>query len=148
MIEGDVLVDAVRQVYEANRHVVSVDPEFLANGAMTLIAFDKRLHPVGWVGCNLHCRQLARAFCRRNFDPADKDKSQGDLFSDALQDRYPARPRRGHEPEYILRDHLGEDDRWYNVDRLRSAAAALLRHATALESETLATYGPRKDRAA
>lgn len=152
MNEGDALADAVRRMYEINRFVVAIDPEFLANGAMEIIRFDKALHPVGWVGCNLHCRQLARAFCRRNFDTAAAalagEVVNGDLFPDTLQDRYPRQPQKGKEPEYVLRDHLSEDDRWFNIDRLRSAAGALQRHARALESETLATFGPRKGKAA
>jgi hypothetical protein len=139
-------------MYEINRFVVAIDPEFLANGAMDIIRFDKSVHPVGWVGCNLHCRQLARAFCRRNFDAAAHALSDaainGELFPDTLQDRYPRQLQKGKEPEYVLRDHLSEDDRWFNIDRLRSAAQALQKHARALETETLATYGPRKGRAA
>lgn len=152
MSEGDILADAVRQMYEINRLTVSIDPEFLANGAMEIIRFDKSLHPIGWVGCNLHCRQLARAFCRRNFDAAASALSgeavNGELFPDALQERYPRQPQKGKDPYYTLRDHLSEDDRWYNIDRLRAAAFALQKHANALETETKATFGPRKDRAA
>jgi len=150
--EGDILADAVRRMYEINHFVVSIDPEFLANGAMEIISFDKETHPVGWVGCNLHCRQLARAFCRRNFDTAAAaiagEAVNGELFPETLQDRYPRQPRKDKEPVYVLRDHLSEEDRWYNIDRLRSAASALLKHARALEIETLATFGPRKDQAA
>ena len=152
MSEGDILANAVRQMYEINRNVVAIDPEFLANGAMDIIQFDKSLHPVGWVGCNLHCRQIARGFCRRNFDPAAAALSgevvNGELFSDVLQERYPRQPQKGREPEYVLRDHLREDDCWYNIDRLRSAASALQKHSNALETETKARFGPRKDRAA
>jgi len=152
MNEGDVLADAVRRMYEINRFVVAIDPEFLANGAMEIIRFDKSLHPVGWVGCNLHCRQIARAFCRRNFDSAAAalagELVNGDLFPDTLQERYPRIPQKNKVPMYVLREQLSEDERWYNIDRLRHAAKALQKHARALESETLATFGPRKDRAA
>ena len=152
MSEGDVLADAVRRMYEINRFVVAIDPEFLANGAMEIIRFDKSLHPVGWVGCNLHCRQIARAFCRRNFDAAAAALSgepvNGELFPDTLQERYPRQPQKGKEPEYVLREHLSEDDRWFNIDRLRGTALALQKHARALEIETEATFGPRKGRAA
>ena len=151
MNEGDALADAVRRMYEINHLVISIDPEFLANGAMEIIRFDKSLHPVGWFGCNLHCRQLARAFCRRNFDTAAAalaGEVNGDLFPETLQERYPKRPQKGKDPMYVLRAHLGEDDRWYNIDRLRSAALALQKHARALEIETEETFGPRKDHAA
>jgi hypothetical protein len=152
MSEGAELVDAVRRVYDINRNVVAIDPEFLANHAMEILRFDKSIHPVGWLGCNLHMRQIARAFCRRNFDTAAAalagEAVNGDLFPDTLQDRYPRQSQKGQEPVYVLREHLSEDDRWFNIDRLRSAALALQKHARALEIETEATFGPRKDRAA
>jgi hypothetical protein len=152
MNEGDVLADAVRRMYEINRFVVAIDPEFLANGAMEIIRFDKTLHPVGWFGCNLHCRQIARAFCRRNFDASASalagEAINGDLFPDTLQDRYPRILQKGKEPMYVLREHLSEADRWFNIDRLGSTAQALQRHARALETETVAQFGPRKDQAA
>jgi hypothetical protein len=151
MSEGEELVAAVRRVYDINRLKVSINPEFLANGAMDIIGFDKSIHPTGWVGCNLHLRQVARAFCRRNFEPveiAEATAVNGDLFSDDLQDRYPKHTQKGQEPEYVLRDHLGEHDRWFNIDRMRGAAGALLRHADALQTETVKTFGPRKDKAA
>jgi hypothetical protein len=150
--EGSELYDAVRRVYEINRSVVSIDPEFLANGAMEIIRFDKSLHPLGWVGCNMHLRQLARAFCRRNFDPAaaamEDNYVVGDLFHDTLQNRYPRKPLPGHAPEYVLREHLTEVERWFNIDRMRGASRALQRHSDALETETLAEFGPRKNHAA
>lgn len=150
MNEGDVLADAVRQMYEINHRVVAIDPEFLANGAMDIIGFGKSLHPVGWLGCNLYCRQLARAFCRRNFDAAAHagEAVNGELFPDTLQDRYPCIPQKGKDPTYVLREHLSEADRWFNIDRLRVVASALQKHARALEIETEAMFGPRKDRAA
>jgi len=156
MSEGEELVAAVRRVYDNNRDIVSIRPEFLADLAMDLIGFDKSIHPVGWVGCNLHLRQVARAFCRRNFLPEERALAAAaragaaipGLFDDDLQDRYPRRTQTEQEPEYVLREHLSEDDRWFNIDRMRSAAGALLGHADALQTETVETFGPRKDKAA
>jgi len=151
MSESQELVTAIRRVYDINRNVVSISPEFLANGAMDIIKFDKSIHSTGWVGCNLHLRQIARAFCRRNFEPVDIAEAgiiNGDLFLDDLQDRYPKQIQKGQEPEYVLRDHLGEIDRWFNIDRMRAAAGALLRHADALRNETVEKFGPRKEKAA
>ncbi len=151
MSEGAELVDAVRRVYDINRNVVSIDPEFLANGAMEIIRFDRSTHRLGWVGCNLHLREVARSFCRRNFDHAAdalERSLQGEMFAETLQDRYPRKRRRGedHPPEYILRDYLTEDDRWFNIDRLRSASTALVKHSDALETETVKLFGKRKRR--
>ena len=145
MKENNELTDAVRRVYEINRNVVSLDPGFLADGAMEIIGFAQATHPVGWLGCHLHLRQLARAYCRRNFEaPADgAGERQGFLPLDALQDRYPRRPVPDQEPVYVLREHLTEDDRWFNIARLRQSAAALLRHADALQAETEQLFGSR-----
>ena len=156
MSEGEELVAAIRRVYDINRLVVSISPEFLANGAMNIIGFDKSIHPTGWIGCNLHLRQVARAFCRRNFLPEERALAAAaragaaipGLFSDDLQDRYPRRTQPEQDPEYVLRAHLSEDDRWFNIDRMRGAAEALLQHADALENETVETFGPRRDKAA
>lgn len=152
MSEGEELVAAVRRVYDINHRVVSINPEFLADAAMDIIGFDKSIHRLGWLGCNLHLRQVARAFCRRNFDPAamatEFAAGTRDMFDDTLQDRYPRRTQKGREPEYVLRDHLSEDDRWFNIDRMRGTARALQRHSDALEGETVEVFGPRKDTAA
>ena len=115
-----------------------------------IIRFAKSLHPVGWTGCNMHCRQIARSFCRRNFDPAEAAiesvSRQIDFFPDTLQDRYPRKHTKGQEPVYVLRDHLTEDDRWDNIDRMRKAAVALRKHADALETETRQLFGPPRGR--
>ena len=151
MSESAELVDAVRRAYEINHRVIAIDPEFIANGAMEIIRFSKSLHPVGWVGCNLHCRQLARAFCRRNFDPTDDAERralQGEIFGDTLQDRYPRKRGPGEDPEYVLRDHLTEDDRWTQIERMRKQSRALQRHSDALETETRQLFGPPRGRAA
>ena len=153
MSESAELAEAVRRAYEINRNVVAIDPEFIANGAMEIIRFARSLHPVGWVGCNMHCRQLARAFCRRNFDPVeaaiDNLTIQGEFFPDTLQDRYPRkRQKPGEEPVYVLRDHLTEEDRWEAISRMRKTSRALQRHSDALETETRQLFGPPRGRAA
>jgi len=65
-----------------------------------------------------------------------------------LKTRYPTPAKSEDEVEYVLRDHLSEDDRWFNIDRMRRAADALLRHADALRNETVEKFGPRKEKAA
>lgn len=147
--ETERLYDAVRRMYDINHNQVSIGAAFLADGAMGIIGFPKDLHAVGWVGCNFHLRQVARSFCRRNFVHHTKDNPQADLF-DGLQDRYPRKPLKDsesgeeREPEYVLRDHLTMDDRWYNFDMLMRSAHARLKHARALEEETIKLFGARE----
>jgi hypothetical protein len=124
---------------------------------MEIIKFRYTLHNAGWYGCYQHMLQLARGQLRGRFDPEARAEAyisgQSELFDDALQDRYPRRPRRDRngvwsEPEYVLREHLAEDDCWFNIDRLEHTAVALTRHQRALREETVERFGPRKGRAA
>ena len=151
------LTDAIQQMYDINKNVVSIDPEFLADGAMDIIGFvylkapetrEEYSHNAVWYGCNQHLRQMARAYCRGKFDPAVKAAAaamgQGELIGEVLQDRYPVKTRKGQEPTYVLRDHLSEIDRWFNIDRMEGTARALVKHRNALETETVTLFGPRK----
>jgi hypothetical protein len=62
-----------------------------------------------------------------------------------LKTRYPTPAKSEDDVEYVLREHLSENDRWFNIVRMRNTAAALVRHADALEAETVTKFGPRKD---
>lgn len=121
----------VAMVYDKHRERDTVSPSWLATEVMVEIAFPRDLHPVGYLGCHLQVRQIARAFCRRKYEPLDE---QDDLFSGALQHRYPKAGSDRDNPEYILLDSLTERDVDFNVGRLRSEAAAKLAHADALEA--------------
>lgn len=155
--DRDALSDAVANEVESSKGSVSVSPDKIAAGAMRFIRFDYGTHNAGWYGCYQHMLQLARERLRGRYDTAAQAKAytegQSDMFGDTLQDRYPRQPKRlpggaWAEPEYILREHLGEDDRWFNIDRLRHVSVAAARHRNALEAETVRLFGPRKDRAA
>jgi hypothetical protein len=155
--DRDALSDAIGQMIDVQKSKDSVAPDSIATGAMELIKFRYDLHNAGWYGCYMHMLQMARERLRGRFDPAARAAAfvagQTELFDDALQDRYPRRPRREtdgswSEPEYVLRDKLSEDDCWYNIDRLDHTAGALLRHRDAFRTETLTRFGPRKGRAA
>lgn len=152
--DRDVLSDAIGRMIDIQRNAVSVSPDHIASGAMQLICFDYATHNAGWYGCYQHLLQIARDRLRGRFDPKARAEAyisgQSELFDDALQDRYPVRPRRNFdgawcEPEYVLREHLSEDDCWFNVDRLEHTARALTRHRNALREETEKRFGPRKE---
>jgi len=83
---------------------------------------------------------LARKLLGKRFD-TDGDESSaynGDLFSGALQHRYPLPRGNGEEPVYKLRSKLTKEERAWNADQLRKSASARLEHADALEAEGMA----------
>lgn len=133
--EGKLLYDTIRSVYASHSDRPSVMPAWLATETMIVIGFPRDLHPLGYLGCHLQLRQIARSFCRKNFDPAET--IENDLFPDTLQPRYPKHfyvSSSEKEPEYVLLDLLEKSDVEFNVDRLRREARAKLRHADALEA--------------
>ncbi len=144
---------AIEAVYDINRNAISLSAEWLASVAMDEIGFAKSLHSAGHYGCEMHLREIARDFLRGKHDPATRAARalatglQADMFPETLQDRYPRRPVKGQVHEYIQRDHLSEDDRWYNIFQMRKTSSALTKHSNALEAETVHLFGPRKDAA-
>jgi hypothetical protein len=130
--EGSELYAVIRGVYERHRDQPSINPTWLATEAMVSIEFDRTMHDLGWIGCHLQFRQIARSFCRRHFDPTEAVET--DLFPETLQDRYPLQVQApGEEPQYVLLNLLNEADARFNIARLRKEAEAKLRHADALE---------------
>lgn len=150
--EGGELYAVIRDIYNSHRDQPSVNPIWLANEAMQAIRFEREMHDLGWIGCNLQFRQIARSFCRGNFDPVERAEScaGADLFPDTLQERYPLRPKAGEEAEYVLLGSLPDTDATYNIDRMRRASLALQRHSDALEAFVRARRGavPLADNAA
>lgn len=154
--DRDALSDAIGRMIDINKNSVSIAPDWIAKGAMEIIRFDYGVHPAGWYGCYQHMLQMSRERLRGRFDPEERARlyisGQSEMFGDTLQERYPRAPRREPDgewadPEYVQRDHLTEDDRWHNVDRLRHVSVATARHCDALEAETEHLFGPRKDAA-
>jgi hypothetical protein len=133
--EGSELYAVIRNVCDSHKDQPSLNPVWLATEAMAVIGFTRELHELGWIGCHLQFRQIARTFCRKHFDPAEAAAS--DLFQETLQERYPRRDiskAANIEPEYVLLDLLEAEDIHYNIARLRAEAAAKLKHADALEA--------------
>ena len=128
--------EMVERVYELRRSQVRVSPSWLATEVMQMLDPERSSHPIEYAMAHLQFRQLARAaFAGRWEKPASGSRTeQHDLFPD-LQTRYPIGNRsEGQEPEYVLLEHMTEDDVAFNVARLRSEARAKMAHADALEA--------------
>lgn len=137
--EAAELWGVISAIGELSRARSSISPAWMATEAMQRIEFPRDLHPVGYIGCHLTFRQIAREWLRKKFDPtaaAVAADTTEEMFPETLQDRYPLRPRPREEPVYVLLRDLPDGDLAYNVRRMRSAALALQKHADALE-----TYG-------
>lgn len=137
---------AEEQLYAETRRVIDgqgdkpeVSPAWIATHVMCAIEFRPALHHLGYAGCHLQIRQVARQELRKRHDPPAKIKDaletgQDELFSDVLQDRYPRRTVAGEEPVYVLRELMTDEDVDYNERRMRSGGMALLRHADNLRA--------------
>jgi hypothetical protein len=136
----------VQKVITDNNAMAEISPSWIATQVMCAIGFPRHLHPLGYVGCHLEVRQIARHKLRKQHDPnarvADiiRDE-QEDMFPETLQDRYPRRQTPGEEPTYALRHLLTHDDVQFNTDRMRRGGRALLKHADALDEWDLSRQG-------
>jgi hypothetical protein len=135
MSDADDLAVEVQKVIDRHKAVAEINPDWVATETMQAIRFPRSLHRLGYAGCHLELRQIARSKLRRKFDPTapDEEDDGEDLFPDTLQDRYPRKHKSGTPPSYVLRSLMTEDDIAYNVKRMRRFGAALLKHADALE---------------
>jgi hypothetical protein len=135
--EGELAIE-VQKVIDARAAIWEISPDWIATETMLAIRFPRTLYRLGYAGCHLELRQIARGKLRRQFDPtsaADPDAAdeEEDLFPDTLQDRYPRRRKRGEPPSYVLRVLMSRTDVEFNVRRMRRVGAALQKHADALE---------------
>jgi hypothetical protein len=138
MTAEEQLYAAVQKVIDDYHLVGEVSPSWIATQAMSEIEFPRSLHALGYVGCHLEIRQIARQKLRRQHDPYAKAKAsiegEDDLFAETLQERYPRQPRPSEESIYALRELLTRADVQYNVERMRRGGRALLKHADALQA--------------
>lgn len=137
--EAKTLIEAVEKVISRNNDMRAISPAWVATAVMVEIGFAAKVHPVGYVGCHLYARQIARQSLRKKFDPAsadsdDDDDDQPRLFTGTLQTKYPRRREPGEEPTYVHIDDLTDDDIAFIVTRMRATARSLLKHADALEA--------------
>jgi hypothetical protein len=146
MTAEELLYAAVQKVIDDHVNVGEVSPSWIATQVMLDIDFARELHELGYVGCHLEVRQIARHKLRKQHDPnarvADviRDEQQ-EMFPETLQDRYPRRQKTGEEPIYALRHLLTHDDVQFNTDRMRRGGRALLKHADALDEWDLSRRG-------
>jgi hypothetical protein len=133
--EAKTLIEAVEKIISRNNDMRAISPAWVATAVMSEIGFLAKMHPVGYVGCHLYVRQIARQSLRKKFDPTDRDDDgddQHELFNGTLQIKYPRRREQGEEPTYVHIDDLTDDDVEFIVARMRSTARSLLKHADAL----------------
>jgi hypothetical protein len=133
------LYAVTREVIEKQRDAAMISPTWIATHVMCEIKFKPALHYLGYAGCHLQVRQIARQELRKRHDPNAVmqdyiENSQDDFFPDTLQLRYPRRMQKGEEPLYVLRDLMTDDDVDWNESRMRRGGEALLRHADALRA--------------
>jgi len=133
--EESQLAEIVARIIDIRRGQVRINPSWIATEALKEIDPSSRSVDLVRLGCHLQLRQIARAECRTLFeDTEDVDEPRFSGF-EGLQWRYPtARSKRKDEPEYVLRDHMSDDDINYNVARLRREGRAKLAHADTLEA--------------
>jgi len=143
MSEEERLAQVVQQMIDDHRDLAAISPAWVATQAMEVIEFPRGLHPLGYAGCHLELRQIARAKLRRQFDPTSREREdfEEDFFPETLQDRYPRRQNPDDEPVYIPRGLMSQSDIDYNVGRMRRAGYGLLKHAQALEEWGAAHLG-------
>jgi hypothetical protein len=139
--ESQPLNELIARIIDISREEPRISPSRIANVALEELdpGHDvERHHPLIYLGCHLELRQLARQQLAKRFEPDDDDKGARDELFPELQWRYPIAPNGDHsrsdEPQYILREMMSGTDVQYNVDRLRSEAAAKNKHANDLEN--------------
>ena len=72
MTEEQRLAAAVQTIIDANMDAAEISPSWVATEAMAAIKFPRELHRLGYAGCHLELRQIARSKLRRQFDPINQ----------------------------------------------------------------------------
>lgn len=142
MTDEERLALRVDHILEVHLRTIDISPAWVATEVLNGLEFtaqssERQRYPLVYAGCHLALRQIARGKLRRH-DPIetahDAIAGQGEIFPETLQDRYPRKVPSDAEPIYALRDHLTANDVKFNVNRMRRAGNALLKHADALEA--------------
>ena len=137
MSEHAEIMSAMQGQMEAIDSAISIMPKALAHATYCEISPDQgedRL--VSYLTVEMLTAMARKLLGKRFSHESDETEAyQGDLFSGALQARYPLPRAHGEEPTYKLRQYLTEDERAWNVNQLRKSAQSRLEHADALEAE-------------
>lgn len=137
MSEHAEIMTVMQSQVEALDSAVFIMPNALAAATYQEISPDQsEARLVGYLTLQM-LTVMARKLLGKRFslESDETDAYDGDLFSGALQRRYPLPRPSGQEPVYKLREHLTEEERAWNVSQLRKSARARLEHADALEAE-------------
>lgn len=137
MSEHAEIMTTMQTQMEALDSAISIMPTALAHATYCEISPDQdedRL--VAYLTVQM-LTAMARKLLGKRFshDGDESDAYENDLFSGALQSRYPLPRQNGEEPTYKLREHLTPEERAWNVKQLRKSAQSRLEHADALEAE-------------
>src|SRR3954471_13490769 len=87
---------------------VSISPTALAMASLRYFETGELEQHIEYTSLE-HLKQMARRLLANRFDDEGEDNpayDQGELFSGALQERYPLPRKRGAEPQYKLRSAL------------------------------------------
>lgn len=140
MSEHAEVMTALQRSLDVLDSAVTVMPRALAFAAFREIAPDEEQARLVQYLTVEKLTDMARKLLGKRFshDSDETDAYQGELFSGALQRRYPLPRQTSEEPAYKLREHLTPEERAWNVEQLRKSAQARLEHADALEAEPTA----------
>lgn len=134
---AEIMSSMARHIEELSG-AASIMPTSLAWAVFNDIS-DDEVDPLVQYACLEHLKSMARKSLAGRFtaDGESNPAHTEDLFSNALQERYPIRRAPGEEPIYKRRDLLTEEERAWNLEQLRKSAKARLAHADALEAEAM-----------
>lgn len=132
MCNVDDIRNAVAKVIVENGDEGRIAASWVAHRVMTMLDPSRQSVPSVYWGCNEHVKQEAGLQLRGRYRSNEIEDGQHDLFPE-LQKRYPQARKRGEEPCYVKLELMSEEDKDYNVARLRSEADTKQRHADALE---------------
>jgi hypothetical protein len=123
----------IRAVIDGHSALDILSPTFIASEVLDTFGAPEEIH-VHWLSFE-HAKHMARRILAAKFDPDGEENEvyQGDMFSGLLQERYPIRRGPGEEPVYKPRTLMTVDELDWNIESLRKAAVARVRHADALQ---------------
>lgn len=136
MNQHERIVSEIHRIVDDLGAAVSISPASIAIILKDRFAPDGGVEPHIQYAAQEHFKQMARGVLGGRFDPVKKaEDAEQELFSTHLQPRYPVPHKASEDAVYKLRAELSEDERKWNVSRMRKAATALQMHADALEAE-------------